>query len=129
MFKQNDLQGVKVLLFPPFFLLFQDFLLFSSFLGKMSSLSSFFLFISALPIKFYFLGNFKALVIYFFKKFSSLASLGMNIISFALFQSHFADHFASSSYVHTSTLLIISFHHLMCILLHFMHSSHNLFYL
>ena len=41
-----------------FFLLFQDFLLFSSFLGKMSSLSSFFLPVRALFIKMYLLWQF-----------------------------------------------------------------------
>ena len=58
--------------------------------------------------------NFRALILYFFKKISGLASLGMNIILLS----------------HSSglTLLIISFifHLLMCILLHYIDSSHNL---
>ena len=62
----NSLQGVK-------FLLFQQCSPFSSFLGKMSCLSSFFLSISALPIKMHFLRQ-------FFQKILSHALLG--IISF-----------------------------------------------
>ena len=61
--------------------------------------------------------NFRALILYFFKKISSLALLGMNIILL----------YHSSSL----TLLIISFtfYLLMCILLHYIDSNHNLFYL
>ena len=89
-----------------FFLLFQEFLLFSSFLGKMSSLSSFFLFC---PLNCTFWGNFRALVIYFFKKiFQPRFARHKYYISFTLFCSHSADNFTSSSYVHDSTFYILS---------------------
>ena len=54
-----------------------------------------------------------ALILYFFKKIFSLASLGMNIILL--------------SYSSGLTLLIISFifYFLKCILLHYNDSSHN----
>ena len=49
--------GCQVPPFSSFFLLFQQCPPFSSFLGKMSSLSSFFMIFRALPIKMYFFGG------------------------------------------------------------------------
>ena len=89
-----------------FFLLFQEFLLFSSFLGKMSSLSSFFLFC---PLNCTFgaiLGPYQ--YIFFKKNFQPRFARHEQYISFTLFCSHSADNFTSSSHVHTSYGPIVS---------------------
>ena len=87
-----------------FFLLFQDFLLFSSFLGKMSSLSSF---LGLYPLNVLFGGKFQIPSYKFFKKNFQprFARPKYNQFFKIFFQSHSADHFTSSSCTHTSPFL------------------------
>ena len=64
--------------------------------------------------------NFEALIFYFFKKFSSLASLSMNIIFFHILL------VSLCSLFHLVFIMCILLYYIMCILLHYIDSSHNL---
>ena len=104
-------QGVKFLLFPPFSSFFRISSFFPPFWAKCPPCPPFSCLLGLRSLKCTFCGNFRALILYFSKKISSLASLGMILI-------------LSHSFGICSVFYV--FHLLPCILLHYINSSHNL---
>ena len=95
---------------PPFSSFFRISSFFPPFWAKCPPCPPFSCLLGLRSLKCTFCGNFRALILYFSKKVSSLASLGMNLI-------------LSHSFGICSVFYIF---HLACILLHYIHSSHNL---